>query len=250
MEENRIIQNNVSPGESNIESNPSSNDSEQMKKLNERLNQFINNNFNYTYSNNNISQSGDSNENDIDYLAEEDKYGNTKKMQNILSTIMRKESSPKSFINNKLNSVPTNSNLTEKLHLYNLFSSNKGQRDCVNNSDNVYEEDWSLNKIFDQDTIEKYFQKEVIRFTIENFCKYIKDNGYTIIKNGSEEDAGKKKEMVCPHRDKKHYAKVLFFNSRICVMHVIISKAGLRRLGFVRILIKHIMREGSAEIAI
>ena len=180
-----------------------------MKKLNERLNQFINNNFNYTYSNNNknnnISQSGDSNENDIDYLADEDN-GNDKQMQNILGTILRKESSPKSFINNKLNNVLTNSNLTEKLLLYNLISN----KSSVNNSDNIYEEECSLNKIFDQDTIEKYFQKEVIRFTIENFCKYLKDNGYTIIKNGSEEDVGKKKEMVCPHTDKKHYAKVFF----------------------------------------
>jgi hypothetical protein len=90
--------------------------------------------------------------------------------------------------------------------LYNLI--NNKQRDNVNNVEKKYDEEFSLNKILNKDSIENYFQKEVIRFTIENFCKYLKDNGFTIVKNNTEEDGGKKKEMVCPHTDKKHYAKV------------------------------------------
>jgi hypothetical protein len=212
-----------------------------MKQLNERLNQFINNNFNYTYGNNkdnNISpsESNKSNENemDTDYMMnminqcnpdfeennDEDER-NEKQLHTVLAKLLKKqkEKSPnsqvKSFINNKLNSVLTNSNLTEKLLLYNLISSNKSQSNNGVHSDNLWEADeFSLNKIFDQDTIEKYFQKEVIRFTIENFCKYLKDNGYTIIKSNKEEseEITKRKGMICPHTDKKHYAKVKLFN--------------------------------------
>jgi hypothetical protein len=253
VEKNCNGQNNISPGD--IESNNSSNDSEQMNKLNERLNQFINNNFNYTYSsnnknkNNNVSPtySNKSNDNDVDmnylinminqcspesndneenneYIKHEE-HKNDKQISALLSKILKKqqkqEKNPnnniKTFVNNKLNNILSNSNLTEKLLLYNLISSNKSQPNNVNISDsNLYENDdllGSFNKFFDHDTIEKYFQKEVIRFTIENFCKYLKENGYTIIKNNHEEseDIGmKKKEMICPHTDKKHYAKVVY----------------------------------------
>lgn len=232
---NNIAKNNIS--ESNIESNASSNNSDEMNKLNERLDQFINNNFNYTYSNNknnniSLTESNKSNENDMDmeYLMNminksnpesdenndnnennENEDGiNENQIQSLLSKIKNKPNiQVKSFINNKLNNVFNKSSMTEKLLLYNLFSSNKSQKKSVN--DNFLEnEEFSLNKIFEEETIEKYFQKEVIRFTIENFCKYLKDNGYTIIKNKNEEseDTSKKKEMICPHTDKKHYAKV------------------------------------------
>jgi hypothetical protein len=114
-----------------------------------------------------------------------------------------------------------------------------------------------FNNIFDQESIEKFFQREVVRFTIENFCKFLKNNDYTIIKNNevnknSEnqdilqnldeinninnnnsnsnakelemglsvdnnnigscnniQQSKKMKEIICPHTDKKHYAKVI-----------------------------------------
>jgi hypothetical protein len=129
-------------------------------------------------------------------------------LRTLLSKLMKKQSNPnkyiKTFINNKLNNVLTNSNMTEKLLMYNLISSNKSN----SNVNNFNENDELINSFFNQDTKEKHFQKEVIRFTIENFCKYLKENGYSIIKN----EVFKKKEMICPHTDKKHYAKVVYFN--------------------------------------
>jgi hypothetical protein len=142
----------------------------------------------------------------------------SKILKNKKGKITKPDNSIKSFIQNKMTNYLTNSDLTEKLLLYNLISKNNN----VNNIDEgikVNQNDFlgSFNKIFDQDTIEKYFQKEVIRFTIENFCNYLKNNGYTILKNcddevsEDEEDKTnkKQKEIICPHTDRKHYAKVL-----------------------------------------
>ena len=134
--------------------------------------------------------------------------------------IHKADNSIKSFIQNKMTNYLTNSDLTEKLLLYNLISKNNNvntDEGCKINNDDFIK---SFSKIFDQDTIEKYFQKEVIRFTIENFCNFLKNNGYTIIKNNediegsSDEERGnrKNKEIICPHTDRKHYAKVVLIN--------------------------------------
>ena len=186
-----------------------------------------------------------------------------------------KEKSPISiinaFINNKLSNFLTNSNLTEKLLLYNLITNNNKNNSSVlnnvnnnevnfyDNFNNNYDIINSFSKIFDHDTIEKFFQKEVIRFTIENFCKFLKDNGYTIIKNDNnnikiddedDKNSRKNKEMICPHTDKKHYAKVIIYLYRICVILAIIDKVELRKLGFAHIQIEYIMLEVNVEIVI
>jgi hypothetical protein len=154
-----------------------------------------------------------------------------KQIISIISSILKDkkkgtkpDNSIKSFIQNKMTNYLTNSDLTEKLLLYNLISKKKNivnnvdENSKLNNDDDFIN---SFNKILDQDTIEKYFQKEVIRFTIENFCNFLKNNGYTIIKNEecdrSEDDEDKSnrkmKEMMCPHTDRKHYAKVIYINA-------------------------------------
>jgi hypothetical protein len=192
------------------------------------------------------------------------------------SSVKVNDSSPKGLDNlylknlifNKINHSLTNTSITDKILLYNLLCSNKyNQLNPTNNinitnNTNQHMVDNSLNDFmnnmlntnFSLD-IEKHFQKEVVRYTIENFCKYLKENGYEIIKNESksyenqmqqqgnicssssynqpniqdneniiysnnsnivkDEDmdgsnqARRMKELICPHTDKKHYAKNL-----------------------------------------
>jgi hypothetical protein len=138
----------------------------------------------------------------------------------------------KSFAHNKINNILSNSNLSEKLLLYNLVSTNSNnvipQENRNNFSDTLDGFMSCFNNIFDHESIEKFFQKEVVRFTIENFCKFLKGNGYMITKanearDHKEDSEGKidfesvnniqpkrGKEVICPHTDKKHYAKVIF----------------------------------------
>lgn len=233
--------NNISPVNSNIESNTSSNDAEQLKKLNDRLDQFINNNFNYTNKEPSPIKSNNSNNyEDLDYFdsvvnkcnnsqsnddAEyvnirnetdlKNNLTNKQDLQDIIKLLGKKKPSNdsnyvKSFFNTKINDMLNKSNMSDKLLLYSLINKGTIVRDSDSNSDDGVN---NFNKVFDQDNIEKYFQKEVIRFTIENFCKYLKQNGYSIIKqdeqkNDSDEKNIKKMELKCPHTDKKHYAKV------------------------------------------
>ncbi len=234
--------NNISPVNSNIESIPSSNDSEHLKKLNHRLDQFMNNNYNYSKNEPSPLNSNNSGENDVDMFyirniinksdndyndIEDGEYVNLKNendlknnltnkqdLQNVIKLLGKKRQKKdsdciKSFINNKFNDVLSKSNLSDKLLLYSLINNGTIIKEDDSNSDDGVN---NFNKAFDQETIEKYFQKEVIRFTIENFCKYLKENGYSIIKQDNErndsDQKSKKKELKCPHTDKKHYAKV------------------------------------------
>jgi hypothetical protein len=213
----------------------------------------MNNNFNYTKNDPSPLNSNKSNENDVhmDYLMnmmdkcdnqemdfnylddaeyllkknEADLKSNLSNKQDLQSVVMKllnKKRQPeigpdciKGFISNKFNDVLSNSNLSDKLLLYSLISNKSATK---NNIENNYKDscdlDTSFNKIFDHATIEKHFEKDVIRFTIENFCKYLKTNGYSIVKqNKNKNDSDgrinpKMKELKCPHTDKKHYAKV------------------------------------------
>lgn len=89
--------------------------------------------------------------------------------------------------------------------------------------------------------VEQQFQKKIVKHTIDSFCKYLKGNGYSIVKTNqagqfsgtfdlsaenedtpddergslketkieNREDMSnrKMKQVNCPHRDRKHYAK-------------------------------------------
>lgn len=97
----------------------------------------------------------------------------------------------KAFILNKLNSILGTTNVNEKLILYNLIA-NANQ-----NNSNAYPDNLCSNNLFgfmnNQNfnngiqSIEKQFQKEVVKFTIENFCTYLKSNGYIITKQSNNE---------------------------------------------------------------
>jgi hypothetical protein len=137
----------------------------------------------------------------------------------------------KTFILNKMNSFMSNSSLGEKLSLYNILSQKEeGVFDSTAISGGLLNNN-SYNPGYN--SLEKHFQKEVVKYTIENFCKYLKTNGYSIIKSSSMDDNSEKdsnlenqeiedmlklqddcqneystrKENTCPHTDKRHYAK-------------------------------------------
>jgi hypothetical protein len=184
----------------------------------------------------------------------------------------------KAFILNKINQILSNSNLTEKIVLYNLISNGNLNLDSISETFNnkndfsTFLNFFSLNDSISS-AIEKHFQIEIVKFTIENFCKYLKSNGYVIVKKTKNEkyyekyspnssnqpnsnklnnnivnndinipeidlneivndqrerelglneidyeeidaeegysDIKKMKEIICPHTDKKHYAKVI-----------------------------------------
>ena len=70
----------------------------------------------------------------------------------------------------------------------------------------------------------------------------------------SQNFAGKRKkhEIMCPHKDRKHYAKVYLSDQspfRICVAIVITTKAEQRRPGDVHMGTKHITQRGSVKLA-
>ncbi len=100
----------------------------------------------------------------------------------------------KAFILNKLNSILGNTNVNEKLILYNLISN------ANKNNQNTYQDNLcSNNNLFGImnnnnnfnngiQSIEKHFQKEVVKFTIENFCTYLKSNGFIIVKKSNDEN--------------------------------------------------------------
>ncbi len=147
----------------------------------------------------------------------------------------------KSFILNKMNSFLATSSLGEKLTLYNIISPkdegiydyaglSSGMPNNINNGNNLNSDN---SFISGYPSLEKHFQKEVVKYTIENFCKFLKSSGYTITKDSEvEENSDKessqgnpeiedvtklqneghneflgKKENTCPHTEKRHYAK-------------------------------------------
>jgi hypothetical protein len=100
----------------------------------------------------------------------------------------------KSFILNKLNNILSNTNINEKLVLYNLIANANSNNTHSSNSTDPFFNLTGLYGILNNvnfssglSSLEKHFQKEVIKFTIENFCKFLKSNGYAIVKNGHGE---------------------------------------------------------------
>lgn len=137
----------------------------------------------------------------------------------------------KTFIMNKMNCFLANSSLGEKLTLYNILSQKEeGIIDYAALTAGVLNNN---NNSPGFSSLEKHFQKEVVKYTIENFCKFLKNNGYSIVKNSSVDENSEKesnvenqemedilklhedgnvsytgrKENMCPHTDKRHYAK-------------------------------------------
>jgi hypothetical protein len=87
--------------------------------------------------------------------------------------------------------------------LFNLVSNNTSggnmnsfNKNLNNINVNNYEQAKSSNRLYDFlnyfnynnnfcQSVEKHFQKEVVKYTIENFCSYLKENGYAIVKTSS-----------------------------------------------------------------
>ena len=143
----------------------------------------------------------------------------------------------KTFILNKMNTFMSNSSVGEKLSLYNILCQKEDVFDntaisgAILNNNNNNNNNNNCNLGFN--SMEKSFQKEVVKYTIENFCKFLKTNGYSIIKASSMDENSDKesnsdpqeiedilklqeegqneystrKENTCPHTDKRHYAK-------------------------------------------
>lgn len=123
----------------------------------------------------------------------------------------------KLFLLNKTSNLLANSDLNEKIFLFNMLfnnpnaggSSNRSKMSDINNVNNFANIQQNINS-FDGDkintilgsnntgantnkggnvsTFEKNFQKEVVKCTVENFCKYLKTNGYTIVKKPPQKE--------------------------------------------------------------
>jgi len=91
---------------------------------------------------------------------------------------------------NKINQILQSSSTPEKINLYNLVSNwgapkkskNKNTEilDCFLNNFNFK----AVNEKIFQNMLGYKVQRDVLKFTVEKFCKYLKSSGYVITKNG------------------------------------------------------------------
>jgi hypothetical protein len=122
--------------------------------------------------------------------------------------------------------------MIEKLIINNLLlnASNGGTQEQTSP---IYRQNYtSAPNINFQPQLNNIFQKEMIKYIINSFCDFLRKNNYTIAKNDElrvlkenlpsflfdegennsislqDEMINTGKEIQCPHKDRKHYAKV------------------------------------------